>query len=314
MGDLHDVGSMGSIRHARLALLAVCSTFLLACQKPAEQTTGNPPATPVPVSKSGQLRAVVIGTELPMVRKADQGFDGLSFVVLEAIRDQLNAEGVKGAKQVSIVPIVAPTVASGLEMIRSGEADIACGVNFSWERQKNFDFTLPFASSGIRLLAPKGNDGTPKNLQGKTIGVIADSVAATVLAENINQATFKSYATPSDALQALKSGAIQLLAGDSLWLRASQQETAPADVIVPVEPYARSAVGCIVAESSSSLLDLSNIALGRLMQAYVDGDPKVRKEINAWLGKDSGVGLTEEQINHYYRNVLSTVAEFQKAS
>lgn len=305
---------MGSIRHARLALLVVCSTLLVACQKPAQQTTGHPPATLDPVSESGQLRAVVIGTELPMVRKTDQGFDGLSFVVLEAIRDQLNAEGVKGAKQVSIVPVVAPDVASGLEMIRSGKADIACGVNFSWERQKDFDFTLPFASSGIRLMAPKGNDGTPKNLQGKTIGVIADSVAATVLAENINQATFKSYATPGDALQALKSGTIQLLAGDSLWLRASQQETAPDDVIVPVEPYARSAVACIVAESSSSLLDLSNIALGRLMQSYVDGDPKVRQEINAWLGKDSGVGLTEAQIIHYYRNVLSTVAEFQKAS
>jgi polar amino acid transport system substrate-binding protein len=303
---------MGSLRHPLLTLLAMSSILLVACQKPKANDTPPTTSTNQNAVKSGQLRAVVIGDELPMVRKTDTGFDGLSFVVLEAIRDQLSAEQGEGQAAVTLTTTNAADVESGLEMIRSGEADIACGVSFSWERQKQFDYTLPFASSGIRLLAPTTIDGTPKSLEGQTIGVVANSVAASVLANNVENASFQSFATPTDALNALKKGDVKLLAGDSLWLRANQNQAAPDDVIVPAVPYARAAIGCIVGESSSSLLDTSNIAIGRLLQAYVDGNPDARKEINAWIGKGSAIGLTDEQISHYYRMVLSTAAEFQQ--
>jgi polar amino acid transport system substrate-binding protein len=303
---------MGSLRHPLLTLLAMSSILLVACQKPKANDTPPTTSTNQNAANSGQLRAVVIGDELPMVRKTDTGFDGLSFVVLEAIRDQLSAEQGEGQAAVTLTTTNAADVESGLEMIRSGEADIACGVSFSWERQKQFDYTLPFASSGIRLLAPTTIDGTPKSLEGQTIGVVANSVAASVLANNVENASFQSFATPTDALNALKKGDVKLLAGDSLWLRANQNQAAPDDVIVPAVPYARAAIGCIVGESSSSLLDTSNIAIGRLLQAYVDGNPDARKEINAWIGKGSAIGLTDEQISHYYRMVLSTAAEFQQ--
>ena len=305
-------GFMGSLRHPLLTLLAMSSILLVACQKPKANDTPPTTSTNQNAVKSGQLRAVVIGDELPMVRKTDTGFDGLSFVVLEAIRDQLSAEQGEGQAAVTLTTTNAADVESGLEMIRSDEADIACGVSFSWERQKQFDYTLPFASSGIRLLAPTTIDGTPKSLEGQTIGVVANSVAASVLANNVENASFQSFATPTDALNALKKGDVKLLAGDSLWLRANQNQAAPDDVIVPAVPYARAAIGCIVGESSSSLLDTSNIAIGRLLQAYVDGNPDARKEINAWIGKGSAIGLTDEQISHYYRMVLSTAAEFQQ--
>jgi polar amino acid transport system substrate-binding protein len=303
---------MGSLRHPLLTLLAMSSILLVACQQAKANDTPPTTSSNQNAAKSGQLRAVVIGDELPMVRKTDTGFDGLSFVVLEAIRDQLSAEQGEGQAAVTLTTTNAADVESGLEMIRSGEADIACGVSFSWERQKQFDYTLPFASSGIRLLAPTTIDGTPKSLEGQTIGVVANSVAASVLANNVENASFQSFATPTDALNALKKGDVKLLAGDSLWLRANQNQAAPDDVIVPAVPYARAAIGCIVGEASSSLLDTSNIAIGRLLQAYVDGNPDARKEINAWIGKGSAIGLTDEQISHYYRMVLSTAAEFQQ--
>jgi polar amino acid transport system substrate-binding protein len=302
---------MALLRRPLLTLLAMSSTLLVACQKPKANDTTPTTSTNQNAANSGQLRAVVIGDELPMVRKTDKGYDGLSFVVLEAIRDQLNAEQGEGQAAVTLTTTNATDVESGLEMIRSGKADIACGVGFSWERQKQFDYTLPFASSGIRLLAPTTIDGTPNSLEGQTIGVVANSVAASVLANNVDNASFKSFATPADALNALKKGDVKLLAGDSLWLRANQNQAAPDDVIVPAVPYARAAIGCIVGESSSSLLDTSNIAIGRLLQAYVDGNQEARQEINAWIGPDSAIGLTDEQISHYYRMVLSTAAEFQ---
>jgi len=301
---------MALLRRPLLTLIAMSSTLLMACQQSKASDTTPTTSTNQNAVNRGLLRAVVIGDALPMVRKTDTGFDGLSFVVLEAIRDQLSAEQSEDQPAVTLTTANAADVESGLEMIRSGKADIACGVGFSWERQKQFDYTLPFASSGIRLLAPSTIDGTPKSLRGQTIGVVENSVAASVLANNVQDVSFKSFATPADALKALEKGDVKLLAGDSLWLRANQNQAAPDDVIVPAVPYARAAIGCIVGESSSSLLDTGNIAIGRLLQAYVDGNPDARKEINAWIGQDSAIGLTDEQISHYYRMVLSTAAEF----
>jgi polar amino acid transport system substrate-binding protein len=303
---------MALLRRPLLTLIAMSSTLLMACQQSKASDTTPTTSSNQNAVNTGKLRAVVIGDALPMVRKTDTGFDGLSFVVLEAIRDQLSAEQSEDQPAVTLTTANAADVESGLEMIRSGKADIACGVGFSWERQKQFDYTLPFASSGIRLLAPSTIDGTPKSLRGQTIGVVENSVAASVLANNVQDVSFKSFATPADALKALEKGDVKLLAGDSLWLRANQNQAAPDDVIVPAVPYARAAIGCIVGESSSSLLDTGNIAIGRLLQAYVDGNPDARKEINAWIGQDSAIGLTDEQISHYYRMVLSTAAEFHQ--
>ena len=303
---------MALLRRPLLTLIAMSSTLLMACQQSKASDTTPTTSSNQNAVNTGKLRAVVIGDALPMVRKTDTGFDGLSFVVLGAIRDQLSAEQSEDQPAVTLTTANAADVESGLEMIRSGKADIACGVGFSWERQKQFDYTLPFASSGIRLLAPSTIDGTPKSLRGQTIGVVENSVAASVLANNVQDVSFKSFATPADALKALEKGDVKLLAGDSLWLRANQNQAAPDDVIVPAVPYARAAIGRIVGEASSSLLDTGNIAIGRLLQAYVDGNPDARKEINAWIGQDSAIGLTDEQISHYYRLVLSTAAEFHQ--
>jgi polar amino acid transport system substrate-binding protein len=285
---------MALLRRPLLTLIAMSSTLLMACQQSKASDTTPTTSSNQNAVNTGKLRAVVIGDALPMVRKTDTGFDGLSFVVLEAIRDQLSAEQSEDQPAVTLTTANAADVESGLE------------------RQKQFDYTLPFASSGIRLLAPSTIDGTPKSLRGQTIGVVENSVAASVLANNVQDVSFKSFATPADALKALEKGDVKLLAGDSLWLRANQNQAAPDDVIVPAVPYARAAIGCIVGESSSSLLDTGNIAIGRLLQAYVDGNPDARKEINAWIGQDSAIGLTDEQISHYYRMVLSTAAEFHQ--
>ena len=75
-----------------------------------------------------------------------------------------------------------------MNKIRSGEADIACGVAFSWERQRTLTYSLPFATSGVRVMGPKGNDGTPGSLKGKTIGVVKGSSAAAVLANSHDKA------------------------------------------------------------------------------------------------------------------------------
>ena len=67
-------------------LIALTSVGLIACQKSAP--TGEKAASSQAgnVFETGKLRAVVLGDVLPMVDEKDGKYEGLSFVVLDAIR------------------------------------------------------------------------------------------------------------------------------------------------------------------------------------------------------------------------------------
>ncbi|MAF41022.1 MAG: amino acid ABC transporter substrate-binding protein [Cyanobium sp. ARS6] len=306
---------MRLIHKAATGLLALSTIALVGCQnETTEANNSTESSSEANVYDSGKLRAVVIGDALPMVKKEGDNYDGLSFVVLEAIRDQINVSPKKKDKEVSIEPVAAGSAREGLDMIRSGAADIACGVAFTWERQRSLTYTLPFSVGGVRLLAPDGIDGTPDSLSGKTVGVVKDSMAATVLAESVDDAKFQFFDTPDQALAALKDGNVEILGGDSLWLRANQAETAPEAALVPDRPYARSGVGCVVADTTPHLLNISNLGIGRLLSGYINDDDGVRSAINTWIGTDSTVGLKDEQINRFFTIVLSTAAEFNPQS
>jgi len=299
---------MGLRKTATCGLLALSTLAVVACQKPATDATSN--AAAANAFETGSLRAVVIGDGLPMITKEGDTYDGLSMVVLEAIRDQMQTAPQAKADSFSIEPVPVASAREGLDKIRSGEADLACGVAFSWERQNSVDFTIPFANGGVRLLAPEGNDGTPASLKGQTIGVVQDSVASTVLAASLDDVQFKFFEGPEQALAALKSGDVKVLGGDSLWLKANHKATAPDAVVVPERAYARSGVGCVVGDATPKLLNVSNLAIGRLLGAYVDNDPAVRSEVNRWIGQDSAIGLSDDQISKFFRIVLATTAQF----
>ena len=299
---------MGLRKTATCGLLALSTLAVVACQKPAPDATSN--AAAANAFETGSLRAVVIGDGLPMITKEGDTYDGLSMVVLEAIRDQMQTAPQAKADSFSIEPVPVASAREGLDKIRSGEADLACGVAFSWERQTSVDYTIPFANGGVRLLAPEGNDGTPASLKGQTIGVVQDSVASTVLAASLDDVQFKFFEGPEQALAALKSGDVKVLGGDSLWLKANHKATAPDAVVVPERAYARSGVGCVVGDATPKLLNVSNLAIGRLLGAYVDNDPAVRSEVNRWIGQDSAIGLSDDQISKFFRIVLATTAQF----
>ena len=299
---------MGLRKTATCGLLALSTLAVVACQKPATDATAN--AAAANAFETGSLRAVVIGDGLPMITKEGGTYDGLSMVVLEAIRDQMQTAPQAKADSFSIEPVPVASAREGLDKIRSGEADLACGVAFSWERQNSVDFTIPFANGGVRLLAPEGNDGTPASLKGQTIGVVQDSVASTVLAASLDDVQFKFFEGPEQALAALKSGDVKVLGGDSLWLKANHKATAPDAVVVPERAYARSGVGCVVGDATPKLLNVSNLAIGRLLGAYVDNDPALRSEVNRWIGQDSAIGLSDDQISKFFRIVLATTAQF----
>ena len=252
-------------------------------------------------AQSLELKAVILEEVKPLYTKTENGYEGFGVDMLEQIRIQ------SGRRTVSYQ--VASSVKDGLGAVVSGKADIACGVAFTWGRAATLSYSLPFAIGGTRLLTASNTtiDGTPDSLTGTTVGVVKDSASAMVLKSVIPGVNLKPFATPADALSAFNSGEISALGGGTLWLAANS--SASSTDLVPLRPYGRAGIGCIVNQKNGSLLSSTNIAVGQVMQSYVDGDAGTREMVNRWIGPTSSVKLTETAITGLYSLILSTTAE-----
>jgi len=245
------------------------------------------------------LKAVIFDEVKPFYQRQDNTYQGLGVDFLEQIRNE------SGRRKV--IYQLAPSLKDGFDSIITGNADIACGVAFSWPRSTQVNYSLPFAISGTRLLSKSPVDGTPVSIEGKKIAVLQNSVASKVLKSVAPKAVFVQFETPSSALQAFNDGKVSILGGDTLWLAANSNSANAS--LVPTRPYGRSGMGCIVNQNNGLLLSHANLAIGQIMQAYIDGDAGTRRMINRWIGPDSPVGLKSSTIRNLYSLILSTTAE-----
>ena len=281
------------------AVLALGAMALLSACTGQPSAESEAPKSPEQSSATGTLKAVIFEDDKPLVQANGDSVEGLAIEVLNQIR------GEAGLSEVSYTR--ATSVDDGLESVSSGKADIACGVPFTWERAKTFSYSLPFAIGGTRLLAAAGIDGTPESLEGIKVAVVEDSAAAKVLGNVVPEAELTPFKTPAEALAALNDNTVQALGGGSLWLAANKGDSNT--MLVPVRPYGRSGIGCIVKQDNGKLLASANLAIGQMMQAYVDGDAGSREEINRWIGPDSSVKLSEATISGLYSMMLGSTAE-----
>ena len=257
-------------------------------------------ATPA-AAESTTLKAVIFEDVKPLYQKTDAGYEGLGVDVLEQIRMQARRRKVQYTS--------ANSVKEGLNAVITGKADIACGVAFTWARSTQVNYTLPFGIGGTRLLTASDTtvDGTPSSLSGKTVGVVKDSASAKVLKSVVPGVTLKAFDTPALALAAYDSGDVPILGGGTLWLAANSSPASTA--LLPLRPYGRSGIGCIVSQNNGKLLSNANLAIGQTMQAYMDGDAGTRHMVERWIGPESSVGLSREVIQALYGLILNVTAE-----
>ena len=254
-------------------------------------------------ARTGALESYALTDAPPFSSRQGNAFVGLAPLVVERIRNEV-ADYL--GRPLELRQTEAATIDEVIEGITQGRRDVACGAAFSWTREMHLNHTLPFALSGIRLLAPAGIDGTPESLRGRRIGVLKGSAAALTLAEAAPDASLVPFDSPQQALAALRSGQVPLLGGDSLWLLASRKGIGRPLEIVPTIPYNRFAVSCIFPEGNDTFANLADLAIVKLLQGYVDGKEADRAAVNRWVGPGSAVGLSEEVIAAYFNTVLLT--------
>lgn len=200
------------------------------------------------------------------------------------------------------------------KLVSQGEVDLACGVQFTWEREMYADFTLPYSLSGIRLLTRNASlNGSPEGLIGKRIGALSGSLAEARIKDLQPKANLVPLNDLQSGVRSLLAGRLDAVAGDSLTLAgtltaftAGLPKGTTLD-LVPREPLGRYGVGCILPENNSTFRNLANLAVAGLLQGYLDGEPAAAATVNRWFGPSGILQLPPELIRSFFESVLFSV-------
>ncbi len=247
------------------------------------------------VEKVARTGFLTVGTRfdaIPYSYVNDKGeLVGYSMDVLERIRKRLET---RLGRPVTLQMIEANQPGEKINLIRSGDIDIACSTAFTWERAKVVDFSISYSISGIRILAKKGSNlSTPQSLIGKRIALVPTSAAVDVIKLVQPQATIvTTYSTVEEAIEALKTGKIDAIAGDSISLAGTILRDNPKIYeIVPEEALANFGIACMVPENNSTFLDDVNYAIVKMMQDYITNDTATVSQIDRWFGSQGLVPI-----------------------
>ncbi|MFN7566101.1 MAG: extracellular substrate binding-like orphan protein GrrP [Microcystis sp.] len=256
------------------------------------------------VEKVARTGFLTVGTRfdaIPYSYIDDKGeLVGYSMDVLERIRKRLET---RLGRPVTLQMIEANQPGEKINLIRSGDIDIACSTAFTWERAKVVDFSISYSISGIRILAKKGsNFSTPQSLIGKRIALVPTSAAVDVIKLVQPQATIvTTYSTIEEAIEALKTGKIDAIAGDSISLAGTILRDNPKIYeIVPEEALANFGIACMVPENNSTFLDDVNYAIVKMMQDYITNDTATVSQIDRWFGSQGMVPIPPELLKGFF--------------
>ena len=256
------------------------------------------------VEKVARTGFLTVGTRfdaIPYSYIDDKGeLVGYSMDVLERIRKRLET---RLGRPVTLQMIEANQPGEKINLIRSGEIDIACSTAFTWERAKVVDFSISYSISGIRILAKKGSNlSTPQSLIGKRIALVPTSVAVDVIKLVQPQATIvATYSTVEEAIEALKTGKLDAIAGDSISLaRTILRDNPKIYEIVPEEALANFGIACMVPENNSTFLDDVNYAIVKMMQDYITNDTATVSQIDRWFGSQGMVPIPPELLKGFF--------------
>ena len=256
------------------------------------------------VEKVARTGFLTVGTRfdaIPYSYVNDKGeLVGYSMDVLERIRKRLET---RLGRPVTLQMIEANQPGEKINLIRSGDIDIACSTAFTWERAKVVDFSISYSISGIRILAKKGsNFSTPQSLIGKRIALVPTSAAVDVIKLVQPQATIvTTYSTIEEAIEALKTGKIDAIAGDSISLAGTILRDNPKIYeIVPEEALANFGIACMVPENNSTFLDDVNYAIVKMMQDYITNDTATVSQIDRWFGSQGLVPIPPELLKGFF--------------
>ncbi len=293
-------GSLRSRRGRALTLGSVACLCSLATAVPVLAAD----AVLEQAAKSGDVLMVGPADSPPLIRIGPKGEpEGYAIDLARRIDRQLKAE-LGGPVRIRFAPVDNTSIT--VDAVASGRAGLACGVPFSWDREKLVDFSLPIGLSGLRLLTRSGGpDGSPASLAGQPIAVVEGSLGAGFLGSLEPSARPVRFPSLPQAVTALEQKRVAGVLGDANVLAGLRHERRlSATALVPEQPYVSYGVGCIVPENNSRLLNVVNLAIAGLFQGYLEGRPDAMAAVAPWFGPTGVLTVPDERVRSFFESVL----------
>jgi polar amino acid transport system substrate-binding protein len=205
--------------------------------------------------------------------------------------------------------LVEVTPQNRFDKLKDGSIDIECGsTTFTWQREKEVDFSVSYFASGTQVLTKKGSGITAiDSLAGKRIGVIPKTTNERVISSQQPAAQLIEVQDRLEGLKKLEQGEIDGFASDGIVLEGLKKKAnVPNNLeIVPDYPFMYESYACTLPSDESAWRDLVNYSLIQFMEGIVSDRQDTVVILDRWFGEDGEVPYSRETINNYFQGIIN---------
>lgn len=245
------------------------------------------------VQRTGQLTAGTSQEAQPFAFADEQGqLQGYSIEMLKLIKAQLAQELGREVQ----LQLVAINPEDRIPKLVQGEVDIVCDASsYTWERDKQIDFSVSYGLTGTRLLVKQENsDWETPDLANKKIAALAATTNETAIRRAQPQAQIVIVKNHGEGYDALQQGKVDAFAADGILLDAWLQTAKNPSEFNIIGYFSKEGIACMMPENNSKFADQVNYSLVRFMQGYLQGKASYVETFDRWFGDQAKVPLTQD--------------------
>ncbi|AFY91889.1 periplasmic component of amino acid ABC-type transporter/signal transduction system [Chamaesiphon minutus PCC 6605] len=197
--------------------------------------------------------------------------------------------------------------------LRSGAVDMVCdAASFTWERERDVDFTVSYGTTGTQLLTRRGQRGKQSwdaaALSGRRIGALAGTTNEQSIRRFQPKAQIVLVKDRAAGYKSLRENKIDAFADDGILLEAWLQRTANTQKFEIVSKlFSQEGIACMVPENNSTFLDVANYALIRFMQGFLKGKQPYVQTFDRWFGARSVIPVSKDLRELIIENMRLTI-------
>ena len=259
------------------------------------------------VAKTGVLTAGTSKDAFPFAYKNEKGqLSGYSVDMVKLIQKQLEQE----LKRPITLKLVAVDPEDRISSLLTNKVDIVCDASsFTWERERDVDFSVSYDLTGTRLLVKRGSSlWGPESLVGKRIGALPKTTNELSMRRAQPKAQIVLVQDRAEGYKALQEGKIDAYASDGILLEGLLQIASNANKFQIVGyPYSNEGIGCMLPENNSTFRDTVNYTLIRFMQGFLTGKKSEVSTFDRWFGSSGVAPLTQDQRDLVIENMRLTL-------
>ena len=245
------------------------------------------------IERTGKLTAGTSKDALPFAYRNEAGeLVGYSVDMLQLIVEELESQ----LRQEIELELVALQPKQRIPQLKNGKVDIVCDASsFTWQRDRQVDFSFSYSSTGTRLLTKKGNDfWSAEALVGKRIGAIAKTTNEKSIRQAQPEAEIIIFKDRASGYQALQAGEIDAFASDGILLESWLYNNLDRQNYQIVGDFSREGIACMVAENNSQFLNIINYRLVEFMEGFLAGEAEYVEIFERWFGAKGALPLTQD--------------------